>query len=1212
MTGLGGAVQMDAVYDVGQVVEILQPSAALAESPEAEPVAVDGQKGQIVDWDGESQYVVVTFDGAAVLVDRDKVKVYEPLLPEEGGFDLVFPASDASREAFQVELIDVLLKQHYCVLQMTSQPSERLLAAQEAAERGKWVRMVPEFESEYMGLAPGGKKVSWSDGDEDLAVKEGLGAAGSALIQLSLAIIPFTPSFGFSGFGRSNTMLHMASQPDEENYLVSIARTESKVVDSKEIQDHLAFVHRRKFCMIYFVHGSGGSLTLIPRGAVGEKVKLECKENHIVVFRNDFFEFSFVGSGEPNQLALQAWVMREALEGELGMESDAIRPDAKTFDELEQIPKGPDYATSDEAVDVMSLGLRIPGQSWFPEGYWGMLATACDAIVLVPQMRWDLDVYYSAEQSPGKGYIKHFGMMDTTQMSTFDNEFFGMTPTEAANSDPPARNIMEVGYEALYRACWNKEKLRGIEMVVSYGYADSEFSNLALRGGHHGILETTRSDLACATCAARMHYVFGMRGPCSTTETACSSSLSATALMHAWMRPELPEFKQAAFRKQIKFGLASGSNGHFDPFYTISLCGASMLTHGGRCFTFDQSADGFVRGEGCAVMHYKVSYGEDLSRLAMLCGTCMNQDGRSASLTAPHGPSQQECIRHSLREAQISSLDIQIQELHGTGTALGDPIEVGALRATMMTHLGIVREHPLVKTSSKSNIGHTEMCAGILGIMKCVLMGMQCSSAPNIHLRLLNPHIDSNAYPVYFSSEFVDQGRDTGYHGVSSFGFGGSNARGDIWARAMAGPRNTNPGKPSWDLTFRRILKTADLFSASVVKPGRASPLAVENWQDLTGDFLTGDPFEGSNAFYFQCTYDGYTSMERMHYLEDKGGHVYAFCMGDALIEQFQIVCNRFEDAVVFPVTKMADENAIVLGPGEAPEGFRWAIDGRESAQEGAVCMVIFSWDPELKRKKVKWEMTQDERAVGLAMSRPKYKRNYIVLGSWNNFQPFKAKRADGAYMFEFRIGLTGHEEFNFLRDGDKHQVIYPARDRSLTRDVPVRGPDHFGEGKRWSVIGETGERVHVQLKVKEGELTVSIDQESQGMKTFKSLAGAQRRRYFVYSQWTNWGFTPMEPDSQNPTSIKRLTMTMPAEGVQSFQIVVDEDVHQALHPELEFADQLMSCAQGPDAKGPGLCWAISAHPGSRVEIKLNLSVLDTRETVTWRVVSKPQALDEN
>uniref|UniRef100_A0A6T1IA36 Beta-ketoacyl synthase C-terminal domain-containing protein n=1 Tax=Alexandrium monilatum TaxID=311494 RepID=A0A6T1IA36_9DINO len=529
----------------------------------------------------------------------------------------------------------------------------------------------------------------------------------------------------------------------------------------------------------------------------------------------------------------------------------------------------------------------------------------------------------------------------------------------------------------------------------------------------------------------------------------------------------------------------------------------------------------------------------------------------------------------------------------------------------MMTHEGAVREHPLVKTSSKSNLGHTEMCAGMLGIMKCVVMGNQAASAPNLHLHALNPHMDTNAYPVYFSSEFVDQGKPVGYFGVSSFGFGGSNARGDIWARAQTGYMNTNPGNDLLDLSFNRICKFADLFHAQVVKPGKEPHLAKEDWEELTGDYLTGDPFEGANAFYCEGSFNGWRSTERMHYLEDKGGHAFAFAMGDTLMEQFRIVCNRFDDAIVFPAAKMADQEALVLGPGEAPAGYRWLVDVRDTARQGAVLMIIFSYDAATKQKRVTWEISQDERAKALADSLGRHKHEYQVVGSWNNFQPQVMRRSTkkpGAYEFEFRIGLYGHEEFRFMRDGDKFQTIYPAKNRSLTRDVPVRGPDHFAGEKYWSCIGETGDLVRLELQVAEGDITVTTENSAQGSKVFKSLRGSFRRRYFVYSQWTDWGFTPMGLDPRGAARVYRLEFAMPDGGPQSFQIVVDEDVHQAFHPELGFADQLMSPTQGPDAKGPGLCWSVDELPGSLVEITLNLATADRMETVTWKVVGGGQA----
>ncbi|OLP88990.1 Parkin coregulated gene protein-like [Symbiodinium microadriaticum] len=385
-------------------------------------------------------------------------------------------------------------------------------------------------------------------------------------------------------------------------------------------------------------------------------------------------------------------------------------------EEQKKIPAGPLYGTGNETVDIMALSVRDPGNINGTEDYWAMLSGGCDTIIRVPLMRWDLELYFSPDsdaQSQGKGYIQHFGMLSDEQMAMFDNEFFNLSQVPSPYSQSRyLKRWLKCGYDCLFRAGWTKESLRGAEMCTSYGYASSEYSNMALRG-QFGYDQNVVYQNAPAACAARMHFVFGMRGPTSTCETACSSSLSAVGLMHNYMRPVQPDQEKnlPAMRQQVRYGLAQGSNGHFDPFYTIALCGASMLSHTGRCYTFDQSADGFIRGEGCGAMTFRVSTREDIARLAVLCGTCLNQDGRSASLTAPHGPSQQECIRHSLREAGIKPLNIQIQELHGTGTALGDPIEVGALRATMMKFEGRVREHPLVKTSSKSNLGHTEMSA---------------------------------------------------------------------------------------------------------------------------------------------------------------------------------------------------------------------------------------------------------------------------------------------------------------------------------------------------------------------------------------------------------------------------------------------------------------------------------------------------------------------
>merc|ERR1719343_1738429 len=174
----------------------------------------------------------------------------------------------------------------------------------------------------------------------------------------------------------------------------------------------------------------------------------------------------------------------------------------------------------------------------------------------------------------------------------------------------------------------------------------------------------------------------------------------------------------------------------------VGACSQHMLSTKGRCWTFDGSADGFGRSEGCSFCYAKYSDDDSVVEVSEACavGSKVNQDGRSASMTAPNGPSQQMCIKASMREAQLEPHDITASECHGTGTSLGDPIEVGSLRGVQETD---ERDNGLCCTSAKSNIGHLEANAGITGLLKCVLMNRYGMATPNCHLRALNPHIET-------------------------------------------------------------------------------------------------------------------------------------------------------------------------------------------------------------------------------------------------------------------------------------------------------------------------------------------------------------------------------------------------------------------------------------------------------------------------------------
>ena len=243
---------------------------------------------------------------------------------------------------------------------------------------------------------------------------------------------------------------------------------------------------------------------------------------------------------------------------------------------------------------------------------------------------------------------------------------------------------------------------------------------------------------AHSTAAGRISYLLGFTGPCMAVDTACSSSLVALHLACSSLR-----------NRESDVALAGGVNRLLSPIHSINFCKARMLSADGRCKTFDIGADGFVRSEGCGVVVLKRLAdarrdGDNI--LALIRSSAIDQDGQTSGLTVPHGPAQQAVIRQALQVARLTPAQIGYIEAHGTGTSLGDPIEVGALGAVFGPNRN--PSEPLVIGSVKTNIGHLEGAAGIAGLIKVVLQLQREKIAPHLHLRQPNPYIDWDSWPV--------------------------------------------------------------------------------------------------------------------------------------------------------------------------------------------------------------------------------------------------------------------------------------------------------------------------------------------------------------------------------------------------------------------------------------------------------------------------------
>jgi acyl transferase domain-containing protein/acyl carrier protein len=417
-----------------------------------------------------------------------------------------------------------------------------------------------------------------------------------------------------------------------------------------------------------------------------------------------------------------------------------------------------------EPIAVIGMACRFPGAD-SPEDYWKLLDEGRDATREAPADRWDMDAFYDPDpEAPGKIAARRGGYLD--DVASFDAGLFGVSPREAISMDPQQRLMLETAWQALERAGLAPESLAGVDVGVFLGLCNSDhFLRMAGRG-----LETLDSYLASgnapSVAAGRIAYSLGFSGPAITVDTACSSSLVALQMACRSLRA-----------RETKIALAAGVNVICAPETAIALSRGRMLAPDGRCKTFDASADGFARGEGCGVLILKrlsEARAEQHQILAVLRGAAVNQDGRSGGLTVPSGPAQRAVIDAALADAGLKPADIDYVEAHGTGTSLGDPIEVRALAAAY----GPGRSVPLLVGSAKSNIGHLESAAGIAGVMKTILALRAGRLPKSLHFSTPNPHIPWDEIPV----EVVAEGRAWPKRGaprragISSFGFSGTNA----------------------------------------------------------------------------------------------------------------------------------------------------------------------------------------------------------------------------------------------------------------------------------------------------------------------------------------------------------------------------------------------------------------------------------------------------
>jgi len=418
-----------------------------------------------------------------------------------------------------------------------------------------------------------------------------------------------------------------------------------------------------------------------------------------------------------------------------------------------------------EDIAIVGMVCRFPGGVVDLDSYWHLLKNGFDAITDIPISRWDIEKYYKPDISEGKMYLTKGGFVEDVEY--FDASFFDISPREALSYDPNFRLLLEVCHEALENAGIPIDQIKDTLTSVMVGQAISDYEQRHLWASDKNKIDAySATGAARSTGAGRVSFLYDLQGANVSIETGCSASLVGIHLSCQTLRSG-----------EADIAIVGGTNVNTQPNLSIALCQMGGLSEDGYCKTFDESANGFVPSDGCAVVILKrlsdaVKNKDNI--WAIIKGSAVNHVGRSNGPTAPSTKSQIKVIQQALKNANLSPEKIDFVEAHGTGTPLGDPIEMEAIQQIY----GKTRnsENPVYVGSVKTNIGHTEGAAGLAGLIKAVLAIHHHQIPKNLHFHKPSPHINWNGN-IKIPTELIEWKKEgLRLAATSSFGLGGTNA----------------------------------------------------------------------------------------------------------------------------------------------------------------------------------------------------------------------------------------------------------------------------------------------------------------------------------------------------------------------------------------------------------------------------------------------------
>lgn len=869
---------------------------------------------QLLSVASDGLWEAMSFDGDVTSISSSSlVPLTLERVPEN--IDLVIgPKSD--RDIVHAAIVDELTSKGYCA-SLRLLPKSEVLEMREVAKGLQYARVPQEFEPYYLGRESREKTALLDFSDPSLhhsIASSPLFSQDAYMTDVCDSIASeLSEKLGINYTSRTNLLLRQTFEDDEEEDAFPSPEEPSY----SEQEGFIGLMKRKRVCVMQFLGPEIGTLSLIPK-AGGDEIDIEAASGTMLIFLTERFHYSHsCESGAA--LTLQSWFLSKAPEFKL----EDIGGDMEVLVGKEPLGVPP---PSGELVDITGtsalMGCNCTGLS----SLWLCFNKAGgDAVVQMPAQRFDTDEYVNdtnmqAAIAENKSYTKHQGYVHGIEL--FDGAFFSISPNEAKAMDPNQRKCLEGVYIALEEAGYPMQHLKShTENIGCFvGISGSEWSHVphatdsAGCGGHEAIVSN------------RCNFALNLRGTSVTVNTACSASL--VAIHSGKLHLKYKDFDP------LVAAVAGGVQFAYSPLAFIGCCSGGMLSFMGRCFTFNATGDGYLRGEGAGFVCMQMQKPE--SSYCSLAGSQTNQDGRSASLTAPNGPSQEKCIQAALRETQREPREVDCFECHGTGTALGDPIEVGSFRRIYSRS---ARPTPLCVTTTKTNFGHAEGGAGVTGFLKCCLQVMHCESSPNLHLRNFNAHIDVEGFPAQFLTEGLVMNGNSAYCGVSSFGFGGTNGHSIAYGRNLGIQHNVVTNVDSRKIIIERI-ESADPTKINKPSPdpeewetsgmplissGKPKLYQVEmnnKGETIWREVVEEPPAALGKVFHISGTFNDWELLPLVEDSEIPGLFCADVVIGNSGEELFHIVVDRIADLIIYPAEPTcAHKTAAIQGP-DTPDGF--------------------------------------------------------------------------------------------------------------------------------------------------------------------------------------------------------------------------------------------------------------------------------------------------